>query len=138
MKKILSMSLALWILASTNIFAADASQEEKKMSMQTLLDPSILIARRTTVVGRLYWDEKDKSLYRIGTPSGGRPSAHCLPALVDEDNSEVISSASKLNEKDVRIDGIISYAAKDPGLVSITSCKQLGIYIIRIEPLDAN
>ena len=105
--------------------------------MQTLLDPSTLIARKTTVVGRLYWDAKDKSVYRIGTPSEGRSSSHCLPALVDTDNSEAIADVSKLSGKDVRIDGIVAYAAKDPGSISITACKQLGIYIIRIEPLGA-
>ncbi|MGO1073168.1 hypothetical protein [Lysobacter sp. CA199] len=134
--KSLLLILFAFLFVPVHALAADVSQEEQKLSMRTLLDPSVLIARRTSLVGRLYWDVKDKSVYEIGTPSEGRPSSYCLPVLIDAGNGEMTAKVSELNAKDVRIDGIIAYAARDPGSTSITACKQLGIYLISIKALS--
>lgn len=137
MKKYL-LVLVVISLAPLCASGADLELSERRSSNQIIRDASPLIARRVSVIGHLYWENEDKSLYPLGTLSEGRNHMNCLPVLIDRDNSEMSARVLAMHGADVRVEGIIVYAARDPGAISVTACKQLGIYPVRLEKIDSD
>lgn len=100
-----------------------------------LIDPSVMIARRVSIDGRLYWKGEDREIYPTWTSVENPSSRYCLPVLIDDDNDAMIAKASALHGVNVRVEGLIAYSAHIPGMISVTACKQLGIYVVSMEKI---
>lgn len=118
------------------IGSATAMTDEERASAQLLIDPSPAIARRVSITGRLYWTAQDKSLYptSAGSPP---PRSRCLPVLVGNGDAVTTGKVEKLNGKNVEVYGIISFVSEEASMISVNTCKQLGIYVISIRELES-
>lgn len=121
----------LWVLCSFPVFAKGAGLDSK--SEQYFIDPSVMIARRVSIDGRLYWKGEGREIYPTWTSVENPSSRYCLPVLIDDDNDAMIAKASALHGVNVRVEELIAYSARTPGMISVTACKQLGIYVVSME-----
>lgn len=129
--------ILLLLLISSPAWCQEQTVSEKnpKSVEQLFLDPSPMIARRISIVGYLRWGADGRDLYPVGVPKKRLPPDRCLPLLVTNDNEELEHKSSSLNGKTVRIDGIIAYTSDSPGMITVNTCKQLGLFVISIEEI---
>lgn len=133
--KITSVISVALVLALSVIGSAAAMTDEERASMQMMQDPSPAIARRISLTGRLHWTAEEKSLYP--TSAGSKPPrSSCLPVLVGNGDDANLRKVEKMNGKNVEIYGIISFTAEEASMISLNTCKQLGIYVISIHELE--
>lgn len=123
-------------IAFACIGSATAETDKERADSQMLQDPSPAIARRVSIGGRLSWAAEDKSLYPTWAGSSP-PSSYCLPVLIGNGDEANLKKAEKMNGKNVEIYGIISFAAEEASMISVRTCKQLGIYVISISELES-
>jgi hypothetical protein len=90
------------------------------------IDPTKRVGERVAVRGVLHWRFEDRSLY----PSEGEAHTdrRCLPILIRKRRKDLIEDAKELDGSTVEVSGTLIHAAR-PGMVSVTTCRQVGIEV---------
>lgn len=128
--------ISVALVLSFSIIGSAAAETDERTSFQLMEDPSPAIARRISLVGRLHWTAQERSLYP--TSAGSKPPrSSCLPVLVGNGDHANLRKVEEMNGKNVEIYGIISFTAEEASMISLNTCKQLGIYVISMSELKS-
>jgi hypothetical protein len=118
-------------LMSTS-FSASAAQAGQAVpttieaSNQAFVDASEMIGQHVMIHGLLRWTFENKNLFPAGSNKNNPSPRNCLPVLIENGKSALIDTAMRLDGTEVVVDGVITRAAP-PGMISVPSCKQVGI-----------
>ena len=97
-------------------------------------DASGLLGQPITIRGYLRWTFENKNLFPLGTTESTVSTRQCLPMLIRSNESRLIKQASQLDGRDVEVRGTVVRAAPE-GMVSVPSCRQVGIEVTDIAAL---
>ena len=95
------------------------------------LNPSNQLGAHMSIRGYLRWTVENKNLFPVWMAAKPLSEKYCLPMLIKGDKKELIETVSHLDDEIVTVTGVI-VAAAPPGMVSIPSCKQIGIDVSSI------
>jgi len=95
-------------------------------------DASPLLNTTVKVRGLLHWTFENRNLFPQGTSTDHISSKICLPVLITSDSRALLELAKKKDGYVVTVSGRIVDVAP-PGMVSVTSCKPVGIEVTAIE-----
>lgn len=126
---------ATWLLASVSAFGAASCGARSRYSEPLnplFVDASPLLNATVQVRGLMYWTFENRNLFPPGTNAEHLSSKACLPLLITSDNRALLDLAKKKDGHVVSVSGRIVKVAPS-GMVSVTTCKQVGIEVISID-----
>jgi hypothetical protein len=91
-----------------------------------------LLNTTVKVRGLLHWTFENRNLFPPGTSTDHISSKICLPVLITSDNRALLELAKKKDAHVVTVTGRIVDIAP-PGMVSVNSCKPVGIEVTDID-----
>lgn len=106
--------------------AGQATPITLEASNQAFVDASKMIGQHVTIHGLLRWTFENENLFPAGSNKDNPSRRNCLPILIKNGKSPLIDTAMRLDGTEVIVDGVIARTAP-PGMISVTSCKQVGI-----------
>lgn len=133
MKKI--PSTAAFLLASVSVLGAAPcnARSGHPDAAETIFDDASPSLNTTIQVrGLLHWRFENRNLFPPGTSTDHISSKTCLPVLITRDNHTLLELAEKKDGHVVTVTGRIVDVAP-PGMVSVGTCKPVGIEVTAID-----
>jgi hypothetical protein len=112
--------------------AEPLNRPEGEKSNLLFADASGMIGQRVVIKGYMRYELENRNLFPPENAKNGIKEKSCLPVLIDSQKNVLIDAAKRLNGSVVIISGVIVKVAP-PGMVSVTTCKSVGIDVDSIK-----